>query len=368
MDKSWEELTKYLPEGWELQAEKQGALLRKREIKTADELLVLNLLHVKDGGSYQATSSMMKLTAGISLDKNAVYHRIKASWRWLRWMAEGVCSVQGITIPKPAYLGNKHVRLIDASDIALKGSQTSDYRLHYDFDLFEFQCRSMEMTTVKEGEKLTRHKVHPDDILICDRAYCTITGIEHVKASQGSFILRLRSKAFNLYDQSGKQIQLTSLLGGMDKEYENTDIHCFYKLPSGRLSPIRIVAMKKDNEAIDKANRRLARKASRKQMPSASSETRLINEYVVIATNLDYTNEQILELYRARWQIEQVFHRLKSLFEFGEIPNKNYDAVMAWFYGKLLLAALCEAIVRTECFSPEHQRVFFGFASQKSVE
>lgn len=367
MEKTWEEIKSYLPSDWEEKAKELGALARRRGIKTADELLVLNLLYVKDGGSYQATSSMMKLTAGISLDKNAVYHRIKSSWRWLRYMAESVCHLQGITIPKPAYIGNRNIRLIDASDISLRGSKSSDYRLHYDFDLFEFQCRSLEMTTIKEGERLTRYEVQADDIIIADRAYGTITGIEHVLASQGSFILRLSAKSFNLYDCNGERIGLLSNVRHL-KEHESTDIHCFYKLPTGELRPLRIVAMKKDGQAIEQSRRKMTRTASRKQRNPASPDTFLINEYIVVATNLESTNEQILELYRARWQIEQVFYRLKSLFEFGEIPNKNYDSVMAWFYGKLLLAALCEAIVRTECFSPEEERTLFGVASQKFME
>ena len=180
MEKAWEEIREYLPLGWESKAKELGALTRRREIKTADELLALNLLHVKDGGSYQATSAMMKLTAGISLDKNAVYHRIKASWRWLKWMAEGGCQIQGITIPRPEYLDEKRVRLIDASNMSLKGSKTNDYRLHYDFDLFGFQCRSMEITTVGEGEKLTRYEIDSNDIMIADRIYGTTVGIEHV--------------------------------------------------------------------------------------------------------------------------------------------------------------------------------------------
>ena len=367
MENSWEAIKKYLPPDWEAKAKELGALTRRRGIKTADELLALNLLYVKDGGSYQATSTMMKLTAGISLDKNAVYHRIKSSWKWLRYMAEGVCRLQGITIPKPAYLGNKHVRLIDASDISLNGSRTSDYRLHYDFDLFEFQCRSLEMTTTKEGEKLTRYEIQADDIVIGDRAYGTIAGIEHVLSGQGSYVLRLRSRAFNLYDSNGEKIQLLSKVTHL-KAYESIDIHCFYKLPTGEHKPIRIVVMKKDQQAIEQSRRKMAQKASRKQLNPVSSDTSLINEYIVLSTNLDFTNEQVLELYRARWQIEQVFYRLKSLFAFGEIPNKNYDSVMAWFYGKLLLAALCEAIVRTECFSPEQEKFFFGFASQKLME
>lgn len=275
--------------------------------------------------------------------------------------------MQGITIPKPEYLGEKRVRLIDASNMSLKGSKSNDYRLHYDFDLFGFQCRSMEITAVSEGEKLSSSDIDSNDIIIADRIYGTTVGIEHVTGSRGCYILRLRSKAFNLYSCDGKKLELLQQIGQL-QEYESMDIDCFYRLSTGELKPIRIVVMKKDVESIEKSKRKLKKRASRMQMKSAQPETVLHNEYIVLATNLDFTNEQILELYRARWQIEQVFYRLKSLFEFGEIPNKNYDSVMAWFYGKLLLAALCEAIVRTECFSPHEEKLLFGTDSQKFME
>jgi len=74
--------------------------------------------------------------------------------------------------------------------------------------------------------------------------------------------------------------------------------------------------------------------------------------YIVLATSLPDTAAQVLELYRARWQIEQVFHRLKGLFSFGEPPGTNPDSVKAWFYGKLLVAALCEAMAKEPSFSP----------------
>jgi IS4 transposase len=60
----------------------------------------------------------------------------------------------------------------------------------------------------------------------------------------------------------------------------------------------------------------------------------------------------VLELYRARWQRELAFKRLKSLFEYGQIPGKVEESVYAWFYGKLLLAGLCERLVNTGRFSP----------------
>jgi transposase len=112
----------------------------------------------------------------------------------------------------------------------------------------------------------------------------------------------------------------------------------------------------------------MARTASKKQEKPVQQDTAELNEYIVLATNLADTNEQILELYRARWQIEQVFFRLKSLFGYGDAPGTNPKSVKAWFYGKLLVAALCEAIIKAESFSPEEEKLFFGTAYKKHME
>jgi len=209
----------------------------------------------------------------------------------------------------------------------------------------------MEVTTNKEGERLTRHEVSEKDIVVADRIYCTMSGIEHVLEAKGDFVLRFKSKAFHLYDEAGNRLELLSRMRHL-KAFENTEIRCFYKLASGQLRPLRIVAMKKDAKAIAETQRKTARKVSKKQEKEVQADTVELNDYVVLATSLDYTNEQILELYRARWQIEQVFFRLKSLFGYGEVPSKRDDTVQAWFFGKLLLAALCETILKRMPFPP----------------
>ena len=348
--KSIEEITEYLPKAWKELAKQTGAFTRARNIKTMEDLLALNMLYITNDGSFQMASAMMKLTRGISVNKNAVYERITASGEWLRSMAGGLCAMQGARIKKPEFLGNKHVKLIDASDETTKGKDKDTWRLHYVFDLFEFCCASMELTTNQEGERLTRHEVSENDIMIADRIYCTMSGIEHVLAAKGDFVLRFKSKAFNLYDEKGSPLELLPHLRHLET-LENAEVHCFYKL-NGQLRPLRIVAMKKDAKAIEASRRKMARKVSKKQEKAVQADTVELNEYVVIATSLDYTNEQILELYRARWQIEQVFYRLKSLFGYGDVPGKNEKTVKAWFYGKLFLAALCERILKRESFSP----------------
>jgi len=210
----------------------------------------------------------------------------------------------------------------------------------------------MDLTTNKEGEKLTRHAVDEDDIIIADRVYSTMSGIEHVLAYQADFLLRFKSKAFNLYDEMGNRLEILPHVRHLNA-LESTDLRCFYKLATGELRPLRIVAMKKDDAAIEEVIHKMKRKTQRKQKKQAQADTAELNEYIVLVTSLDYTNEQILELYRARWQIEQVFYRLKSLFGYGDVPSKNEDTVKAWFYGKLFLASLCESILKAEdSFSP----------------
>ena len=56
----WEEIEKYLPAGWEAKSRELGTFSRSREIKTPADLLMVNLLHVTAGESFQATSSMSR--------------------------------------------------------------------------------------------------------------------------------------------------------------------------------------------------------------------------------------------------------------------------------------------------------------------
>jgi len=362
------EIVKCLPLGWREKARELGAMSRRRgSIQRPESLLRLNMLYSTNGGSFQMAATGLALTEGIALSKVAAFKRIKNSGDWLRWMAKRICESTKLSLPKPSFLGDRRVILIDASLEATKGSKQGDYRLHYAFDLFNFMCESMELTGIKEGEKLSRYSIDSNAIYICDRIYCTILGIEHVLSSGGSFILRFKSKAFRLYDSSGKKLELLPRLRHL-KAFGSISINCFYRLPDGALRPIRIIAMKKDAKSISESGRKMARKASRKQEKVVQADTAELNEYVVLATNLEYSCEEVLELYRARWQVEQLFFRLKSLFGYGDTPNMREDTARAWFYGKLLLAAICESILKRMPFPPELEPILAGLVGAQFME
>jgi len=325
------------------------------------------MLYATNGGSFQQAAAGMALTEGIALSKVAAFKRVRKSASWLRWMAEGVCENSGLSLPKPSFLGSRRVILADATAEASKGSKQSDYRLHYAFDLFNFQCRSMELTDAKEGEKLSRFRIDSEDIFIGDRIYCSISGIEHAVSHGGSFVLRFKSKGFHLYDSKGERLDLLKRLKPL-KAFESKSVPCFYRLPDGALRPVRIVAMRKDAKSIAQCERRMARKASRKQEKAVQQDTAELNKCIVLATNLEYSDAQVLELYRARWQIEQLFFRLKSLFGYGDTPCMRDDTARAWFYGKLLLAAICESILKRMAFPPGLDTIIADIVGAQFVE
>ena len=59
------------------------------------------------------------------------------------------------------------------------------------------------------GETLENFTLQPNDLVIADRAYATITGIKHCLKTGADFIMRLRNNAFTLYDETGSKIKLT---------------------------------------------------------------------------------------------------------------------------------------------------------------
>jgi IS4 transposase len=114
--------------------------------------------------------------------------------------------------------------------------------------------------------------------------------------------------------------------------------------------------MRKTKEAEEKGLETLRKTQMRKHGNNDLSEAQAdYNRYVKLITSIsNAAPELILDLYRQRWQIEMVFKRVKSLFGYHEIPVHVEPSAQAWFYGKLLLAALCETWVINGCFSPEH--------------
>jgi IS4 transposase len=226
--------------------------------------------------------------------------------------------------------------------------------MHYSLDLFTLAAREFVRTDMRTGEKVGNFKqLGKDDIVIGDRAYGRLPRIAYMQERGADYVLRIKSRGFRIYEQRGREIELLERVSGL-KEGETADMRVQCRI-NDRYEPVRICALRKDRDSERAGLKRLKKENQRKQGGKAVTKLqRAGNKYIMVATSLGkkVSATQVLDLYRMRWQIELAFNRLKSLFQYNDLPATNGESIKAWFYGKLLLAALCETLVNTGRFSP----------------
>ncbi|HZK01919.1 MAG TPA: IS4 family transposase [Anaerovoracaceae bacterium] len=342
-----------LPTEYEDLCFEQGAITRMRGVSCPADLMMLSMFHLQNGCSLLEISEVARITGLGKMSDVAFMKRFEKCGNWFRAINNKIATEGLIDYQKPTWLEGKTVVAVDASDVSEKGRSGRIYRLHYALDIFKMGSVDHLITDVKVGESLVNFKLKPGYLVIGDRAYSTIKGIEHCKKNDAEFILRMRKNSFTVRNDQGKPIDfLETIRSSGSKKY--ADVRAFATNLNGGKVPIRICAKKKDPEAIIQTQKKLRRKESRRQF-KISDETKVFNEYIVVVTNLDdsISAEDILETYRLRWQVEIYFKRLKSILDFGELPKRRLGSVIAWLNGKLMIALLIEILLSKMSFSPQ---------------
>lgn len=351
----WEMLLRFLPENWAAKAAELGALVRKRKIPTADTLLRVLLIHLADGKSLRTTAAYAQEVGLCDVKDVALLYRLQESGEWLRWMAsELLKQLREPTLPGEA--SNKfRVRIVDGTSISEPGSTGSDWRIHYCYHLNTLSCETCIVTTTKEVESLERYTIRQGDLLIGDRGYCKRKGILHVVRQQGHVIVRFHSRSLPLFTRSGKRFAVLEHLRSL-ADGQVGDWNVWFKDPEdGGLIKGRLCSVRKSKAAIELAKKRERRMASKKGK-KLRPETLEYAEYVTLFATTNrhrFKGQDILSLYRGRWQVELAFKRLKSIIGVGHLHKYDPDSCVAWLYGKMLVALLVERLYReAESFSP----------------
>ena len=131
------------------------------------------------------------------------------------------------------------------------------------------------------------------------------------------------------------------------------NIEVYVNLSGMGLTKLRVCMVKIPEDKLAQVERRNNRKASKKQCVSSDGALEM-SKYVVGITSLpdSVSANEIVSLYRLRWQVEIYFKRLKSILDFGNVPLKREDSIMTWLNGKFLVALLIEQMLAEVSFSP----------------
>jgi len=345
-------LIKELPEKYEEECERQGAVRRWRGVKNARDLMQIMMIHLLNGTSLIETSVVAHTAKLGEISDVAFMKRLAQCKDWFVSISQMLICRNIENYEQPSWLAGKTVVAADAADVVEKGRTRRTYRLHYMLDIFKMASLQCKVTAQSVGEALVNFEMKPNMLVIADRMYSNVKGMAHCLNAGADFILRMRKNSFKTCDSNGNTLNLLNIFRQL-KTGEHADSKAFAVSKDGVSVPVRICAERKTPEQIQKTMKRLK---YRERKGRISDEAKMFNEYFVVVTSLDDTisAEQVLSAYQLRWQVEIYFKRLKSILDFGELPKKRPENSLAWLNGKLMVALLIESVI-AKSFSPDEQ-------------
>jgi len=353
--REWGIITGLLPADWRQLARSTGAFRRARQIRDPDTLLFVIMLHVATGLSLVQAAARAQRMGVAEISSVALFKRLRAAGTWLQALAAGMYASSPFRSRIEALPGTRRIRVVDATHVQEPGSSGTDWRIHYVLQLPSLTCDFFEVTDPGGGETYKRLPVEQGDLILADRGYAHRAGVAHVMDAGGDVLVRLNGTNFPLMDGE-RAVNLPQYLRSLSG-FEPGEWPVSFAV-GGRKYRVRLCAIRKSAAAAERARTRLVRQA-RKKGRTPQAQTLELAEYVFVLTSLDsvVSPALVLQLYRARWQVELAFKRMKSLLDAGHVPKYDPKSARAWLHAKLLAVLLIERLgEEARLFSP------WGFA------
>lgn len=349
LDEEWEFLTDFLPSGWREQARSTGALRRARGVVSADSLLQLILMHTATGLSLRQTVVRAREQSLADISDVALLKRLRSSEPWLRQLTSQMTEMGDVALVKRLAQGRR-VRVVDATTVEEQGGAGTNWRIHYTLCLPDLSCDFFELTDEHGGESYRRIPVKRGDLMLADRGYSNAAGARAVLAGHGDVLVRWNSFSFPLETVEGKSFAALKEMNTLPKRGAREWAVWFTY--QGKRYPGRLCAIRKSAVATVRAQEKMRRQARKKQK-QVDEEALKLAEFIMVFTTVsakELGTEEVLELYRVRWQIELRFKHLKSLLGLGCLPKYDAQSCRAWIQAKLLCGLLIERLMREAKF------------------
>ena len=342
----------FLPNCLDELARQTGAIQRKRGIDSAIDLLKILFLYACSNISFRLLAAASCALGICNISDTALRKHFTKSANFLH---EILNSMLSSFLPKAdiSVFGKiKNVLLVDASVVRQDGKNQEQQRIHTCYSLNKNRMCEVKVTDKHTAESLTHFSFKKDDLVIADAGYGTAHNYIYAQEQQADVILRITPKNFCLYDVDGNKISLIEKLKEAEKKHaEIMDIFGFCKYKT-KTAFVRVIAKKLPKEEAEKARKRKKNTASRKQN-QITEDTLFCAGWIVVITSLgiEYCGEEILYLYRSRWQVELLFKRFKQNFSITTLKagSTSYaeTEVLLW----LIIWVISERqSFLTECF------------------
>jgi len=323
-DKEWEKIVeRILPRELEEKAKELKAIERKREVKSGAELIKILLIYAVQGLSTRMLSVIGIAHRVADISDTAWRKHLIKSVIWLTWVLNALLRKR---YEMPCYTPYSGIYIIDASGVVQEGLKSKTYRIHMKYSLDRGQMAEAIVTDHHTGEGVQHFKPGKDEIYICDAGYGNTKQYEKAIGSGIDVLFRINIRTFSIVDESGKRINIVDRLSGNTEAFEITGY------TKDKKYPVRIVCVPLPEEKAAQMQAKKAKKAKRKGR-GVGRELLESAKWLLMATSLgkDWTIERLEKLFRARWQVELLFKRIKQNLHIGKIrasSDKSAQAVV----------------------------------------
>ncbi len=153
--------------------------------------------------------------------------------------------------------------------------------------------------------------------MVSDRANGLRARISFVHQRQADLLVRFTPHHLPREDEQGKTIELVKWLKGRHAPAGRIVSRPVWISHEGQRIGLRCVGLRLSQPHREAAERRKKRTASKKQQ-QVQPDTLYLAGWVLLVTTLppeQWTDQQVLRWYQARWHIELLFKRLKQLLK-----------------------------------------------------
>lgn len=353
LDDRWQQIVGIFPCDVEKSARLCGAVTRIRNVPSACNLLRMILVYSLSDLSLKDTAAWAKADNIANLSSQAFHCRLMRAENWLQHLLE-----QLLFRERPHNPTQFPLRVVDGSVITGPGSQGTDWVTHIIADPISGKFTSVELTDAKGAETFARHRINEGEVVLGDRMYATARGIDFVVSQKAYPLVRVNLHSLKICGPDKKRLHV---------KYLEPLI-----LEKGTISLDLLIPVPPDMGG--RKSKAWSLKDATSWIPVRIVGGRTKNGVIWVLTTLtrdQLSDEAALKLYRLRWQVELLFKRLKSLLHLDTLPTKDGPTSKSWLLGRLLCAAIAQALVSpTGLFSPQQclRRPGFDFESQQLVE
>jgi hypothetical protein len=306
-----------LPAQMQEQAMKLKAFERSRQIRTVGDLLRGLLAYVSTAHSFQHVGLWSLLIGLADVSATDWRNRLRKASPWLDWLLQELLSSAGGASRQLLRAGVRRILLIDGTHWKCLGPKGLVWRVHAAFDLVAGRLSQLKVTDEHEAEHLELFDLQQGDVVVTDRANGLRSRVVFVLSKMADIIVRISPSKFPMHDEHGAAIGVWEWLLGLQARAGQICSRPVWISCAGQHIQLRLIALRLSEEQQEKAQRRAKRKASKKQQQVQPS-TLYYAQWVLVVTTLPqehWSDEQVMQLYRARWHIELLFKRIKQLLK-----------------------------------------------------